>query len=99
MPRPYWRRSSLAGSTQPLRVGLIGSGKMGQHHLKAIAASQLATVVGVADPAASAADLAAMLPADAIVVGSAGELLARARPDVVHIVTPPASHAELAIEA
>jgi predicted dehydrogenase/nucleoside-diphosphate-sugar epimerase len=72
---------------------------MGQHHLKAIAASQLATVVGVADPAASAEELAAVLPGDAIVVASAGELLARARLDVVHIVTPPASHAELAMQA
>jgi predicted dehydrogenase len=34
-------------------VGLIGSGKMGRHHLKAIAASGRATVVGVADPAGS----------------------------------------------
>ena len=89
----------MAGNTPPLRIGLIGSGKMGQHHLKAIAASQFATVVGVADPAASAEDLAAVLPADAIVVSSAQELLTRARPDVVHIVTPPASHGELAMQA
>jgi predicted dehydrogenase/nucleoside-diphosphate-sugar epimerase len=89
----------LIGSTQPLRVGLIGSGKMGQHHLKAIAASQLATVVGVADPAASPEELAAVLPAGAIVVRSAAELLGQARPDVVHIVTPPGTHAELAMQA
>jgi predicted dehydrogenase/nucleoside-diphosphate-sugar epimerase len=72
---------------------------MGQHHLKAIAASQLATVVGVADPAVSAEDLAASLPSDAIVVATAAELFSRARPDVVHIVTPPASHADLAAQA
>ena len=72
---------------------------MGQHHLKAIAASQLATVVGVADPAASAEELAAVLPANAIVVSSARELLTSARPDVVHIVTPPATHADLAMQA
>lgn len=89
----------MSGNTRPLRVGLIGSGQMGQHHLKAIAASQLATVVGVADPAASAEELAAVLPGDAIVVPTAGDLLERARPDVVHIVTPPASHAELAMQA
>jgi len=38
-------------------VGLIGSGKMGHHHLKAIAASGRATIVGVADPAASPEEL------------------------------------------
>ena len=93
----------MVGNSRLLRIGLIGSGKMGQHHLKAIHASGLATVVGVADPAASAEELLPLLGnADAIVVSSAEELLARARPDVVHIVTPPASHfalASLAIEA
>ncbi|MCC7181499.1 MAG: Gfo/Idh/MocA family oxidoreductase [Acidobacteria bacterium] len=82
-----------------LRVGLIGAGKMGRHHLKAIAASGVATVVGIADPAASKEDLEELLPADAVVVGSPIELFERARPDVVHIVTPPGSHAELAEEA
>lgn len=90
----------MSGSSiLPLRVALVGSGKMGLHHLKAIAASQRATVVGVADPAASADELAAVLPAGAIVVGSLEELLRAARPDVVHIVTPPQSHAALAIQA
>ena len=82
-----------------LRVALVGSGKMGRHHLKAIAASGLATVVGVADPAASPDELAEVLPPGAIVVPTLTELLSRARPDVVHIVTPPATHADLAVEA
>ena len=86
-------------ANSPLRVGLIGFGKMGRHHLKAIAASGRATVVGVADPAASAEELSELLPATAVVVASAAELFAKARPDVVHIVTPPASHAELALQA
>ena len=46
----------MAVEGQKLRVGLIGSGKMGRHHLKAIAASQMAHVVGIADPAASPGD-------------------------------------------
>ena len=89
----------MSGNQLPLRVALIGSGKMGQHHLKAINASGMAKVVGVADPAASADDLAAILPTDAIVVSSAAELFERARPDIVHIVTPPGTHAELARQA
>ncbi len=89
----------MSGEISPLRVGLIGSGKMGQHHLKAIAASQLATVVGIADPAASPEELLPLLPAGAIVVADAAELLSRARPDVVHIVTPPSTHTALALQA
>jgi predicted dehydrogenase/nucleoside-diphosphate-sugar epimerase len=89
----------VAVEGQKLRVGLIGSGKMGRHHLKAIGASQMAHVVGIADPAASPEELRPLLPDDAIVVGSAAELIERARPDIVHIVTPPSTHAELALEA
>ena len=94
-----FRSSSLSVSTAPLRVGLIGFGKMGRHHLKAIAASGRATVVGVADPAASAEELKPLLPDGAVVVADAADLFAHARPDVVHIVTPPGSHAELALQA
>jgi len=89
----------LTGNAKPLAVGLIGSGKMGLHHLKAVAASGRATIVGVADPVASAEEMKALLPEGAVVVSSAAELYARARPDVVHIVTPPSTHTSLALEA
>lgn len=89
----------MTDSLAPLRIGLIGSGKMGRHHLKAIAASSRGTVVGVADPAASADELKAILPTGAIVVSNAADLFAQARPDVVHIVTPPATHGDLALQA
>jgi predicted dehydrogenase/nucleoside-diphosphate-sugar epimerase len=89
----------LPANLTPLRVGLIGSGKMGRHHVKAIAASTRGVVVGVADPAASAEDLQSVLPPGARVVSSAEELLRELRPDVVHIVTPPATHSALALQA
>ena len=82
-----------------LRVGLIGSGKMGLNHLKAIREAGGSAIVGVADPAASEEDLRPHIGPDALVVASAGELLQSARPDVVHIVTPPATHTELALLA
>ncbi len=44
--------------SRTLRVGLIGSGKMGVQHLKAIGATPGATIVGVADPAADRRDAA-----------------------------------------
>jgi predicted dehydrogenase/nucleoside-diphosphate-sugar epimerase len=85
--------------TGPLRIGLIGSGKMGLHHLKAITATPNAIVVGIADPAANADDLRPLIPADAVIVSSAAELFERARPDIVHIVTPPSTHVALATQA
>jgi predicted dehydrogenase/nucleoside-diphosphate-sugar epimerase len=85
---------------QPVvKVGLIGCGKMGLHHLKAISATPHAKVVGIADPTADMDVLRPLIPSDAIVVATAAELFERARPDVVHIVTPPSTHAALATQA
>src|SRR4051812_39112888 len=94
--------STAGAGTAPsrtLRIGLIGSGKMGVQHLKAIGATPGATIVGVADPAADREGLIPLLPAGAVIVPSAAELFAQARPEVVHIVTPPATHTRLALEA
>jgi predicted dehydrogenase/nucleoside-diphosphate-sugar epimerase len=90
--------STKKGSEAPgktVRVGLIGSGKMGIHHLKAIQHVAGATVVGVADPAASPEALKGLIPDDARIFPDARQMLETARPDVVHIVTPPGSHAAL----
>ncbi|MBM5812736.1 MAG: NAD-dependent epimerase/dehydratase family protein [Gammaproteobacteria bacterium] len=91
--------SPAAPSAAPVRVGLIGCGQMGLQHLRAIRTLKSATIVGVADPAADPAALAGLLPAGARVVATTEELLTAVRPDVVHIVTPPATHAALALEA
>jgi predicted dehydrogenase/nucleoside-diphosphate-sugar epimerase len=82
-----------------LRVGLIGCGKMGMQHLKAIAQIPGATVVGIADPAASDDEIRPLLSTGTRIVPDAATLLQEIRPDVVHIVTPPATHAHLALEA
>ena len=79
-----------------LRVGLVGCGKMGLHHLAAIAKAPGATVVGIADPLADAAELKGLIPADARLVPDVATLLKEARPDVVHIVTPPHTHCAIA---
>ncbi len=79
-----------AGEAAELRIGLIGAGKMGLQHVKAITAQTGTRVIGVADPAADPARLAESLPAGCQVVKTAAELIAL-RPDVVHIVTPPAT--------
>jgi predicted dehydrogenase/nucleoside-diphosphate-sugar epimerase len=79
-----------------LRVGLVGCGKMGLHHLAAIARAPGAKVVGIADPLADAEDLKGLIPADARIVADVGALLAETRPAVVHVVTPPHTHGSIA---
>ena len=49
-------------NSSTLRIGLIGSGKMGLQHLKVIAGIPTATVVGIADPAADTQMLESLLP-------------------------------------
>ncbi len=85
--------------TRKLRVGLVGCGKMGLQHLGAISAAGLGQVVAVADPMADRASLEPLLPPGAEILADAEELLTRVRPDVVHIVTPPHTHARLARQA
>lgn len=79
-----------------LRVGLIGAGKMGLNHLKAISRCSGAQIVGVADPHAQEEILRPVIGPDVLIFDRAEDLLARAKPDVVHIATPPRTHAALA---
>ncbi|MDQ3698086.1 MAG: Gfo/Idh/MocA family oxidoreductase, partial [Gemmatimonadota bacterium] len=81
----------------PLRVAIVGAGKMGRHHATAVrrlgASAQL---VGVADRDGSLAESFAKeldVPAWHRDVGT---LVREERPDVVHVVTAPASHATVA---
>jgi predicted dehydrogenase len=83
--------------TARFRVGLIGCGRIARVHRAYLQGLSQVELIGVCD-----ADVAARtsfagetnLPAFA----TTGELIERGRPDVVHVLTPPASHASLAIE-
>jgi len=92
----------MNGSTRPgapesrLRVALVGCGKMGLQHLRAIATIPDAHVVGIADPLLDRESVAGLIADDAHIGADAGELLERTRPDVVHVVTPPETHGALA---
>jgi predicted dehydrogenase/nucleoside-diphosphate-sugar epimerase len=88
-----------ADSARIIRVGLIGCGKMGLQHLKAISRTPGARIVGVADPAVDTDHMRGLLPRDAEVLADPAELFERLRPDVVHVVTPPAAHYSLARQA
>ena len=87
------------GESVPLRIGVIGAGKMGVNHLRAIGGCTGVTIVGVADPQADCDLLRPLLPQDAVILESADALLEQVQPDVVHIVTPPRTHGILAVKA
>jgi predicted dehydrogenase/nucleoside-diphosphate-sugar epimerase len=69
---------------------------MGVQHLRAIRAVGGAVVVGIADPQADRELLSEYLEAESRIYATAAQMLAESKPDVVHVVTPPASHAALA---
>jgi len=83
-----------------LRIGVVGAGRMAVNHIRAIARTEgRADVVGVADPSPAAREALGGEFPSLKAYSSLGELLAAERPDVVHIVTPPATHMTLAREA
>src|SRR5256885_1139161 len=79
-----------------LRVGLIGCGKIADAHASQIRRIAGCEIVGVCDTEPlMARQLFERFPVQAH-YSDAAELLRRARPDVVHITTPPESHFDLA---
>ncbi len=80
------------------RVGVIGAGYVSAHHLRALKSLSSVQVIGIADldlAKAQAVAKAFDLPA---AYSSVEELLASGV-NVVHVLTPPAFHAMLAIQA
>jgi len=93
---PVTNVSPTTPDSRPLRIALIGAGRHAQHHARAILRCPGVHLVAVVDP--SDAALAAMRD---IVPGigcfkTPEELFASEPLTVVHIITPPASHAPLA---
>jgi predicted dehydrogenase/nucleoside-diphosphate-sugar epimerase len=79
-----------------LKIAILGGGKMAGQHAAAIATLKNARLAAVADPVVAEADLKARFGSDVAIFRDAEALLREVAPDVVHIVTPPASHVELA---
>ncbi len=80
-----------------LRVALVGCGRIAQTHCGYLRQLSQVELVGACDVDAAGREAFTrrwQLPAYADV----GELLDAAQPQVVHVVTPPATHAALAIE-
>jgi predicted dehydrogenase/nucleoside-diphosphate-sugar epimerase len=80
------------------RVGIIGAGYVSAHHLRALKFLPSVQVVGVADLDLDKAKAVAKRFDLPNAYGSVEELLASGV-DVVHVLTPPVSHAALSIQA
>jgi predicted dehydrogenase/nucleoside-diphosphate-sugar epimerase len=85
-------------SSNQTRVGVVGAGYVSAYHLRALQTLPHVTVVGIADIATSRAQQLAAQFGIPKVYRTLAEMR-EARPDVIHILTPPTSHCPLAIEA
>lgn len=86
-------------SKKKLRVAIIGCGQLGWIHLLHITRFQLGELVGVCDFYLPQLEKTGHTFNVRNLYTDPAEMLAEARPDVVHIVTPPPTHADLAIQA
>lgn len=81
-----------------LRVAVVGAGYVATHHLAALSRLDFVEVVGLCDSNRTTAEALAKRFRIGRVAASLAEL-ADVQPNVVYVLTPPASHASLAIAA
>src|SRR3954447_8571516 len=91
-------RSGPAENRRVMRAALVGCGKIAKMHVSALAGAGVELVAVCDRDQQRAAQIAALAPG-ARAYADADALLAEMRPDVVHVLTSPSSHAALAIKA
>jgi len=82
--------------TKRLRVAVIGCGKMGMQHIRAIKMQGNADLVAICDSALSEKSLKALFPEAIPFFQDPAEMLTSFNLDIAHICTPPDTHATLA---
>jgi predicted dehydrogenase len=82
-----------------MKVGIVGCGQIATIHIPYIQSHPSARIIGLADADEGRARELAVRFGIADVRPTLRDLLDAQRPDVVHILTPPQTHAALAIEA
>ncbi|MGA7744250.1 MAG: Gfo/Idh/MocA family oxidoreductase [Polyangia bacterium] len=93
-------QSRSPGAPRPLCVAIVGCGKIADGHVEEIRKLPgQAQVVAVCDREGLMAEQLATRFAIPAHYDDFAQLLERERPDVVHITTPPQSHAALALQA
>ena len=89
------RRKSGMGSrvgAPVLRVAVIGTGRISEEHLRFLATDPRTSLVGVCDLSPSLARYAATRFDAGAAFTDYAEMLTTARPEVVHVLTPPHTH-------
>jgi predicted dehydrogenase/nucleoside-diphosphate-sugar epimerase len=82
-----------------MRVALVGCGKIAFWHVSALKHAPGVDIVAVCDRNKDLAERIAVLAGGASVYTDFAELLRQERPGAVHVLTPPNTHAPLAIQA
>jgi predicted dehydrogenase/nucleoside-diphosphate-sugar epimerase len=85
-------------TSRETRVALVGAGYVSAYHIRALQTLPHVRIVGIADTSVDRAHALAQRFAIPDVFASLSDM-GTARPDVVHVLTPPVSHARLAVEA
>lgn len=84
--------------SKEIRVGVVGAGYVSTHHLRALRDLPFVKIVGICDfDRARATTMAGKFGVEQVFSNLAE--MAGAKPDVIHILTPPQSHCSLAIQA
>lgn len=81
-----------------MKVGIIGCGHIAAVHLQAIRAYEGAEIVGIVDSFQDYARMFAAQHGIGNVYESAADLIEQGKPDVVHVLTPPATHCGVTVE-
>jgi nucleoside-diphosphate-sugar epimerase/predicted dehydrogenase len=90
--------ASFEQGSKRTRVALVGAGYVAAHHIRALRSLEFIEIVGIADLRSDLAqDLARRFAIP--LAGTTLDDLAPARPDVLHVLTPPSSHCALALDA
>jgi predicted dehydrogenase/nucleoside-diphosphate-sugar epimerase len=80
------------------RVGIVGAGYVASHHLRALRDLPFVEVVGICDSDESRAkQMAARFGVTGVYPNL--DAMRYAKPDVIHVLTPPASHCALSLDA
>jgi predicted dehydrogenase/nucleoside-diphosphate-sugar epimerase len=82
-----------------MKIGIIGCGLNSDYHINFSRSYPGAEIVGIVDKDAQKANDCAQKYGIPAVFGSINDLVQQKKPDVIHIVTPPKTHAALAKEA
>src|SRR6266849_1006578 len=82
-----------------MRIALVGCGDIARAHIPYIIKESRQSIVGLCDDDVAKAEALAKTFGIQTVHRTLAELIERQKPDVVHILTPPQSHAQLAMSA